>query len=398
MISHNIIGNKVKYALKSFTLRDGIIAFSYTISTIFLHFAASQINIRPFELIFMTCASLTVIISVVKKNNFKFTLDEILIMFLIYFIIVHFLITLAFMPLIAIGYIGEILFLIIAIILTIIFLCFLDKIAFNKLSLFISYRLALKIAIFTIFLISLLTFLFIPLDALNVVQSLIPLGTFAPLVILGLIYTLKAAHQYEVVVPEKYHDMKKILILLNLKAEDTQTVEDLKEAIATTIELMGIKVAKTKLQEAKDEPENFENFIKAAIDSLKLNHKSNVEINTSIQYFESHKNVNAMTITYMLGVLLENAIETDTKYPILVDILSTEHILFIKVANETKSKTSQELENMLVKGYSTKGKIGRGFGLPKLKKFVERHQGNLTISQEMNEEVQANYIVFMLNF
>ena len=401
MISHNIIGNKVRHALKAFTLRDGIIAFSYASSVFFLRLLERYnytADAQPFILIIMTCASLMVIISVTKRNNFKIILDEILIMFLIYFLIVNILITSALMPLTTIDDIGDFLYVVVAIILTTIFLCFLDKIDFNKLFVFISHRLALKITIFSIFLISLLMFFLIPVGALNFLQTSIPLGIFISLVIIGLAYTLKIAHQYEVVVPEKYHDMKKILTLLNLKAGNLLTVEDLREAVGATIELMEVKVTKSECQKSEDEPEDFKTFIEDTINSLKLNHKSKVEIRMNIQYFEPHKTVSTMTITHMLGILLENAIESKTKCPVFVDILSTEHILFIKVANETESKTSQELGSMLAKGYSTKARVGRGFGLSNLKKLVEKHQGNLTISQEMNSEVQANYLVFMLNF
>jgi len=399
VITNNIIGNKIKYTFKSFTYKDAFLACSYIAIMTFWRLMENQFEIRHFGLAIITIALLMVMSSIVKKNNSKYTLDEIILMFFIHFLLAHIIIALSAIPFISLDENAEIIYLSISSILLIGFLFVIDKIDLNKLFLFIIHRLALKFAIFVTSFITLFIFIFVTVNhSLNASQTLIPLGVLAIIVIIGLIYILKAAHQYEIVIPEKYHDMKKILTLLNLKAEDVQTVEELREAIITTIELMGIKTADPELQKAKDEPEDFEAFIKATINSLKLNYKSTVEINANIQYFEPHKTINAMNISYMLGTLLENAIETRTEHPILVDILSTEHILFIKVANETESKTQKELNNMLVKGYSTKEKVGRGFGLSKLKKLVENHQGNITISQEVNVEAQANYIVFTLNF
>jgi signal transduction histidine kinase len=298
----------------------------------------------------------------------------------------------------SLGQVVQFLLLGLVVIATLACLFILDKIDLNKFFIFINYRLALKIAIYITSLITLLFIIFFTIHSPNLTQVYIPLIVLVILVIIGLVYALKAAHQYEIVAPEKYHDLKKILTLLNLNAEDAQTVDELKEMIDTTIKLMGIQIAKNESQKSEDEPEDFEAFIRTAIQSIKLNYQSSVEINTNIQFFEPHKNVNAMNISYMLGILLENAIETGPKHPILVDILSTEHILMIKVANEAELKRSQELENMFSKGYSSKGKIGRGFGLPNLAKFVDSYQGQITITQEMNVEFQTNYIVFMLNF
>ena len=398
-IMNNLIGNKIKQTLKSITYKEGLIVCLYIVSMVVLELTRSQFKLLTFDWIVTTIVLLTITIIFVKNRNSSYTIDEIILMFLIS----HTLIFVIIIPMIILNLIfGEMLTIILIgkmFTLTVGALLIVNQIDFNKLFVYIIHRLALKITIFVISLISISMFIFfVTSHDLNVTQVLVPSGTLIILIIVGLVYTLKAAHQYEIVVPEKYHDIKKILTLLNLKAERVQTVDELKEMIDATIELLDIKVVKPELQKSKDEPEDFESFITVAINSLKLNHQSTVEVKTNIQYFESHRNVNAMSITHMLGVLLENALETGTQRPILVDVLSTEHILFIKVANETKSKTSQDLDNMLVKGYSTKGKIGRGFGLPKLKELVESHQGNMTISQELNMETQTNYISFMLNF
>ena len=423
-ITNNLVGNKVNQAFKIFSIKDAIlVAFHAAFSLITLYFFSSQYaqalpNAWQLAILGVLVGITTIILfmvvtHVVKTKNSSTTVDEVVLIFFIFFILNLIISALALMPVV-----GTIEFLIDRylrliflctsyIIFTMLFLWILDKIDLNKLFVFVAHRLALKILIFAVSLISLLAIFFIlifsiedftDIRSIQTIQIITSFGILLILLIIGLVRTLKSAHQYEVVVPERYHDMKRILTLLNLKAEDTQTVDELKDVITSTIELMDIKTAKPESQKADDEPEDFEAFIKKAIDALKLNHKSTVEITTSIQYFEPHKNVTAMDISVLLGTLLENAIETGTEYPILVDILSTEHVLFIKVANEAEPKDPQELYNMLSKGYSTKEKVGRGFGLAKLKKRVENHQGNIIITQEMNPTMQANYITFTLNF
>jgi len=419
-ITNNLIGNKVKQATKRFTYKALLLLCSYgVVSTFFAVFPTTsqyealsfawQVTILGLAVIIQMIILFIVTTNVVRNKNSSTTFDEIVLLFFIYFLLNLVLTSIIIIPSVIalnflLNYFLRIIFVCVSsFILTILFLTILDKVDLNKLFVFIVHRVAIKIAFFAISLISLLAFFFslLSLDLtafLDIIQMIASLGLMVLILIIGFVHTLRAAHQYEVVVPERYHDMKKILTLLNLRAEDAQTVDELKGMIEATIELMGIKIEKPELQKSEDEPKDFEAFIRCAINSLKLNHKSSVEINTTIQHFEPHKNVSAMNVSYMLGTLLENAIETGTKHPILVDILSTEHVLFIKVANEVESKTPQELYSMLSKGYSTKEKVGRGFGLSKLKSLVESHQGNIIITQEMNPTAQANYIVFTLNF
>jgi len=419
-IANNLIGNKVKNAFRAITFKDMLLIGSqgtFSLSALFFlntsRFEALPIIWRStiFGALWAIAMILLFVIvtRVVKSKNTTTTIDEIVLIFFIYFVCNFIISIAAVIPMVAaidivLDHFLRIVFLCTSsIIFTIIFLWALDKVDMNKLFVFVDHRLALKLAVFIISLLSLVSIFFIVTFSERfyyptAIRTIIPLLITFILLIIGFLHTLRSAQQYEVVVPEKYHDMKRILTLLNLKAEDAQTVDELKGMIAATIKLIGKKVAKPEPQKSEAEPEDFEAFIKSTINSLKLNLKSEVEITTAIQYFESHKIVSAMNISYMLGTLLENAIETGTQYPILVDILSTEHVLFIKVANESESKSSQELYNMLTKGYSTKEKVGRGFGLSKLKKFVDNYKGNITITQEINPALQANYITFTLNF
>ena len=401
-VTNFLIGNSLKQIIKNFTYKEGLIAASYITLIIFTRFAEARELVASFvPLLVILFALLLFVTYIMKKNNSRTPIDEIALIFSIYYLISHLLVAVIIMPLILVSQNVQIIFLVIATICTVIFVLLLNRLNLNKLFVLISHRLALKMVISILSLCALIIFMYIALNYSYTTAPpfmIIPLGLLVVIISTGLMHCLKIAHQYEIVMPEKYDDMKKILTLLNIKAECVQTVEELKGIIDSSIELLGIKVAEPDAQPSENEPIDFKAFIIANINSLKLNHESQVEVITNIQFFEPHKLVNAMKINYMLGTLLENALETNTEYPILIDILYTEHVLLVKVANETPFKEAREIKNMFAKGYSTKGKVARGFGLSKLKKLVESHQGSVVTSQEMNSKYQVNYISITLNF
>jgi len=398
-VVNSLIGNKFKKALKGINHHFIISLCFFIILTSTRFISRAFASMRPLSFISVFIVVLLFTNIIVKKQKMAHSPDEIILMFFGYFIFSQIIVVTSTVPAMFLNSSTPFPFLICLVILTMIFLYFLNRTDLSKFFVFITYRLAFKVAIFAIAsIIALLSIFTYVTNHPRTFSTLLSISIILIIMAVGLWHTLKIAHQYEVVIPEKYHDMRKILTLLNLKAYDAQTTEELKEMIEATIDLMGIKVAEPIKKIDEDEPVDFEAFIKTNIESLKLNLASDTEVHTNIQYFDPHKLVSAMNINYMLGILLENALETRTTYPIIVDILSTSNILFIKVSNETPMNTPQNLENMLAKGYSTKGKIGRGFGLPKLKKLVEKHDGTITVSQEVNVAEQVNYISFTLNF
>ena len=401
------MGSKVAQALRTFTHKDTLLGCSYVIALSASHLLENYLNHLPFDWWIITIIALLFAIKGISQNkNNNHTIDEIILMFSIYFIlsrvvravIINFFI-LPYLPQFYHSQILQIIIISAEICFKLLLTFVLTKINLNRLFIFIIYRLALKMIIFIVSFLLLLASIYVTFNYFtNLALALAPQIILILITTSGLVQILKDAHNYEMDISPRFNDMKKNLTLLNLRAEDIQTADELKEMINATIELLAIETAKATSQRKDDEPEDFEAFITAAIESLKLNNDSDVEIITNIQYFEPHKKINAMNVSYMLGTLLENAIQAGTQLPILVDILSTENFLIIKTSNDTQLKTQQELDNMLTKGYSTKGKVGRGFGLSKLKQLVESHQGNISISQEINVASQTNYIVFMLTF
>jgi len=366
---------------------------------------ALRLMAKDFDLPYLSFLALclaTVFVSyyVIKTSDVKTSLDEDVLMIFGSFIINQFIFFMSMIPAYIVTGLPREVFLGMLLVLGVLTVVFVDKLHLPKFALFVSYRLAVKVALFAIgiFLFVISIFLII-LEGFELEHAMIPLIVLIILGSLGFYQTLKAVHQYEIVVPEKYRDMKKILSMLYLSAQTTTDREELICMITTAIELMGVqKIEAPEATYTEEAPDDFEAFIHASIETLKLNAGSVAEVRANIQYFEPHKNVSAMTVNYMLTTLLENAFETGTTLPIYIDILSTSHIMFIKVANESEVKDEQMLENMLKKGYSSKGKVGRGFGLSKLAKLVASHEGTMTVNQEMRAVESENYLSFTLNF
>jgi len=207
----------------------------------------------------------------------------------------------------------------------------------------------------------------------------------------------KFAHEYMVVMPNKYHDTKKILELLNDKIDDINDVEIIKVAYEKAMELIGIEPA-TQADISVDTKNSFEALMHKTIASIKKDNNSTAEVVANIDFETYHPVVDDMTIAYLLGILLENAIQTMTHKPIYISIMSSEYFVAVKVSNEAKYQEQKRLEMMFNQGASTKAQIGRGFGLFKLKQTVKKYKGKVSVSQAQNMKEKTNYLSIFIRF
>jgi len=99
----------------------------------------------------------------------------------------------------------------------------------------------------------------------------------------------------------------------------------------------------------------------------------------------------------MLGVLLDNAIESRTKKVIFIEVSSLEEGLYISVSNEYKRKSKDDFNKMFQKGYSTKSRDGRGHGLYNLSKNVNKYGGNILLYYEYNQNQKSDYLTIKIS-
>ena len=211
----------------------------------------------------------------------------------------------------------------------------------------------------------------------------------------GLYYMFKFAHEYMNVMPNKYHDVRKILALLNSKMSDIDDLDAVKAAHQKAMELMNIEPVPTE-EISIDIKNSFEALMFETIAFTQQENNSTTEIISDIEYDSPHPVVDDMTIAYLLGLLLENAIQTMTRKPIYIDVYSADCFVGIKVSNEAKHHEKVRLEAMLNQGSSTKAQIGRGFGLIKLKQAVKKYKGKISVLQ--TQRGKTNYLSVLVRF
>ena len=390
IVTNSLIGYKPNVAFKNLTWKMGGLAIIYALAVgLFGHFVSIIVHN-----VVTTVLMLGIVHLIVKKLATVSFPDKVLI------IVFHYLITHAVViPIVLVVSRFNLelmqmnLLVYVLITGTLILLC--SKIGLDKLFIFVSRKLLIKLMFF------ILVAIFVALIAMlnfNLDQMIeyIALFIIPVTVIVNCLYlTFKSAYEYMEVMPDVYHDTKELLSILNIKMEGINDIDELKKLHMQVMELMDLEV------NGEEEPSiqtDFEGLILKSIEAVKIDKNSHVQVNTDITYYGSHPVVSDIKIAYMLGILLKNAIETLTQKPIFVEVLSSEQAVMIKVANEAKHKTQEELDKMLVKSYSTKEKVGRGFGLAKLKRIVEKNKGKIRILQNLHSQEQVNYLTVMINF
>jgi len=267
------------------------------------------------------------------------------------------------------------------------------RVDFNKLFTVISNKIVVRFCFFGISTTAIGILAFIHFDSNHIFEHFILFFILINSSLIGLLNALKTNYYFTDTIPNQYHDAGNLMLLLDVKMEKTDDIAELRKISKQIIRLMGMDI-KPPIND--EEMRGSEAFLLQSIELLKQKKNGNADIITDIEFFEPHKFLNDIDIAYMLGILLENAMETLTKKPIYVNILSSERKILIKVSNEAKEKTQEELDKMLIKNYSTKGKVGRGFGLAKLNKLVNKYHGTIRLTQAYHSKEQVNFLTIVL--
>ena len=333
----------------------------------------------------------------VEKRKVSFSLDEIALIWLLICAIIH-----LFFPIpytIRFFTTGELHIVILtSIIASIVTLVLCQKLDFNRLLVFILRRITLRILIFLSVLLVLVNFSILTPHRNPVENGLRILTLFVPSLI-GLMYTLRLTHQSTAIVPDAYHDAKKLLMLLDIKAEEATDFSQLNAMLAQSVDLMNLQLPEPGVAVSNTANADFEKFLMRTIESVKIDKKSNTQVIPNIQFLDKHHEVDDIKIAYMIGLLLEHALDTLTKRPIFVDVSSAKYNALVRISCEYKfERRLRNLENFLLDNESVRTKIKKNFNLAKLKSIVEKHNGRLIIAREKNNQEQVDYLSICIIF
>ena len=397
-MTNNLCGSKATIAFKKIKIIPAIIIFTFT--SVF--YVVGQV-VLPLTLYGLLASIFILVLTWVfsEQKRIISSLDEIILIWLfsyafLYLLLVPFL-------LIASVFIENetIIMSVVYAISTIITVGFVQKLDFNKLLMLTLRTTVFKIAIF---LMAILFFL-IPAttaeidDILN--HNLLTFPSIIPvlIVLIGLIHTIKITHQNTTIAPEAYHDAKKLLMLLDIQAEKATNVDELKDMLAESIDLMNLKLPYPNPTASNIESINFEKFIRQTIESVKIDKKSNATIISNIQFSDRYYEVNDIKIAYMTGLLLEHALGTFTKRPIYVDITSSKEGASIRISCEyIVEKSLKNFEMFLLDNEVMRSKNKKRFNLSKLRSIVVSHNGSSAITREKNIQEHVDYLSIYLVF
>jgi len=267
------------------------------------------------------------------------------------------------------------------------------KVDFNKLFIYVARKVFMKLVLFVLLFVFIVTLAIFGFDPVYLVEHIILYLMLTMIALLGLTHVIREAYQYTNMIRDDHHDFKNMLMILQVNTSAAISLEGLKQVNQEMIDLIAIKPLK-KFDVVADN--HFERLILQTIEQLKINKASSANVMIHFDYYEKRRGITDVAITYIVTSLVENAIETLTKKPIYVSLFISEHQLFIKVENEF-SLNVRDLEKIMRRGYSKKEGIGRGIGLAKLKKKVERYGGTLTPTQGIHEKEQVNYLTMTIH-
>ena len=395
-LTNNFCGFKSSIAIKKLKLIPSIsiLTIYFLFHTLTLHLLPMEVyhNLNLFALLILTWLF-------VEKKKVSFATDEVAIIWLSIFAIVHLLLLL---PITARDLIdNELIVVILTFIIssvTVVFLC--EKIDFNRFLVFILRRITLRILIFLTVIICLVILTILKLNNPSdlVEHSLLVLVLFIPS-LLGLIHTIRLTHQSTAIVPDAYHDAKKLLMLLDIKAEEATDFTQLNEMLAHSVELMNLQLPDYDLPTSNAASADFEKFIIRTIESIKMDKKANAHLVPNIKFSDKHHKVGDIKLAYMVGLLLEYALDTLTKRPIFVDVSSAKYDAVIRVSCEYKfEKRFKNPDNFSLDSETVRTKIKKSFTLSKLESMVNANNGELNIAREKNNQEQVDYLSIQVTF
>ena len=250
---------------------------------------------------------------------------------------------------------------------------------------YIEENLELKLSIFVVALIVIIAFFYWNFEYSW--SYVLYFGVFLTAILI-VIYSVGSKIVYlRYIVPRKAHSDYHIDLGLMMKAHKEENLEEI-DRLSNIRQDDNFKLLTENFQLGKT-AKNIMTFIE---NKLKLS-DSKVEIQQHIDYDSDHQAVGMEIIIKMLSILLDNALESGTHQPIIVELTVTASYIQLSVRNSFTPFDSEEISRIFtIDGYTTKKINQRGYGLTNIHYDVKKLGGKIMASHEYSHIGKTQYL------
>ena len=193
------------------------------------------------------------------------------------------------------------------------------------------------------------------------------------------------------------HDLINCLLSVAYAIFNLDDPKKIKEIFNEFLRDIGLDFGQLDIKDGMGQLQANNEKIKSFIKRKQKGHKMSKEIISDIDYLEDCDTVGLYLALKWLGTLLDNALEASASNPIFVQLISTEDVFTLNVANEYLGEKGQDIKNIFERGYSTKGS-GRGIGLHNLSTAVTKLEGTVDAEEYYMEEYNCHYLQISIKF
>jgi|AKZA01.1.fsa_nt_gi Signal transduction histidine kinase regulating citrate/malate metabolism len=274
----------------------------------------------------------------------------------------------------------------------IIILFFCNKVELHKVIYIVEKEILLKLFIFSMVCIFSVAFSYFNFEYSESKEYVLYFFILVLITFVGLYRTIKRVFFYTNRMPMHLHDVKNLIMGIYISIHSISDIEVIREEVGKSLAILDLGFNVENINVGKYN-KNILSFInkKKYIDSKELT------FSTDIRYYEANTKVPFSVILYMLGVLLDNAIESRTNKIIFIKVIVVEEGVLISVANEYSRKSKDDFQKMFQQGHSTKSASGRGYGLSNLSKVVRSYGGDIRLQCDYNKEQKCDYLLIIID-
>ncbi len=268
-----------------------------------------------------------------------------------------------------------------------------------------------KYLIFNLFIIIVSILLYWNNDMKGILKNIISIATLsAGIIYINLVFLREGLKNQHIEKQQKiYEDYLPIIddLMDEIRArqhEFDNHIQALRMAMITNDDKESIVAVRKYMDEL--EPNNrlnklakLDNKVLAGFLYSKINEAKKLGINfqVEIEDYGFRLKLKDYELVEMIGNLINNAFETNiNNNHVFLRLKKEKDTNVIDVGNRHPYLNPEQINKMFKKGYSTKSKTGRGYGLFHVRQVIEKYQGTIQVLNET--ENKENYLVFRISF